>query len=121
MERYFFIFLWKVWGTGLSNAVDLWLVLLTQTVAGWFVVRTHRAQPFPPLFAYLICSLFWFFGPPLWLKIIMDWDRIVPWSRASVLYNILADIFLTTAGILLGGILAHPKKPRSVPSNPNVT
>jgi len=69
--------------------------------------------------AYLICCLLWFFGPQLsWVrKMLVDWDRIDPKVHPYLAYFFLT-VLLTIVGILLGSILARPKKALPAPSDP---
>jgi hypothetical protein len=126
--EYVFIFAWKYLspdGPDLplisvaSVIANLSLVLLTQTATSWVVARTNRLYQFPMVFAYLICCLLWFFGPQLfWVReMMMDWDRIDPRAHPYLAYFFLT-VLLTIVGILLGSILAHPRKTRSAPSDP---
>jgi hypothetical protein len=117
--EYLLLFLWEfqqIIDLPLNSIVNwianLSLVLLAQTATGWVVARTHRAYQIPMTLMFLICFLPWFYVPKISsaIKILVEWDRIDPAYRPYPSY-LLVIIFLTIVGVLLGGILARPKKP----------
>jgi hypothetical protein len=84
--------------------------LLTQTLVGWVIARTHRAQQAPMVLLFLLCFEVYYFV------------RVVSWITTLVKYTIPAPTFLAytamftltalmiAIGILLGGIVAPFKR-----------
>jgi hypothetical protein len=92
------------WTTQLS------IVLLTQTVTGWVVARTHRAHQVPMLLLFLICDLLWYLYPSLsWAKMLLVDSLDQPRFRIYLVWFV-SNVVTLTAGVLLGGLLVRPKK-----------
>jgi len=95
-------------------AVQLSLILLAQGTTGWVVARAHRAHQVQMVFAFLISLILWmayddlFFTARAFMNSI-DQPRFRPYL-ALHLVSMSTLIF----AVLLGSILARPKKLQSV-------
>ncbi len=95
-------------------AVQLSLILLAQCTTGWVVARAHRAHQVQMVFAFLISLILWmayddlFFTARAFMNSI-DQPRFRPYLALH-----LVSIFTLIFAVLLGGILARPKKLQSV-------
>jgi hypothetical protein len=106
------------WIPGLS------IILLTQSATGWVVARTHRAQPVPMVLVFVIWLLLWdVYDNVSTVRMLMVRPLLVDSInqpgilRYLALY--LAPMFVTVAGILVGGILgASPKGQLSAAADP---
>jgi hypothetical protein len=119
--EFLLIFLWQLTPDAPLLSVEFWLVgmpttLLAHAATGWIVARTHRAHPVPMVSAFLVCLLLWyvsrtFSAARTILAVSLNQPEARPYLAAY-----LATIFVTTIGLLGGGILAaRPKEPASTP------
>jgi hypothetical protein len=95
------------WIPGLS------IILLSQSATGWVVARTHRAQPVPMVLVFVIWLLLWdVYDTSSMVRMLLvdsiDRPRIL---RYLALY--LAPMFVTNAGLLVGGIFGAPPQERA--------
>jgi hypothetical protein len=119
------LFLWNQFSPLLERLLPHWsmlsveawtrqlvIVLLTQTLVGWVVAKTHRERQVPMVLLSLIFALLW------WVQRTFAFARIVlpgsighPGNRIYAVWY-FTNTFMLAAGVLLGGILgARPKKP----------
>jgi hypothetical protein len=90
---------------------SLSILLLTQTVTGWIVARTHRAHAIPMVLVFAIWLVLWYFGGSFseakrLLVNSIDQARFRPY-----LAFYLTPISIEVAGLLLGGMAgARPKR-----------
>ena len=94
-------------------ATQLSLILLAQVAAGWVVARAHRAHHVQMVFAFLVSLILWiaYDDIPFILKTLansIDQPRFRPYLALQ-----LVSVFTLVVGVLLGGILARPKKMQS--------
>ena len=117
--EFIFIFLWYRYVPDLRPFSLLqWItqamaVLLTQTVTGWTVARTHRSHQVPMVFAFLVCFLFGYvYGNFSWISMVFAGFIDDPRARPYLVMFLMTS-FLTAAGILTGGLIACPRKARN--------
>ena len=109
----------RSWITTLS------FILLTQSVTGWVVARTHRAHPVPMVSVFAIWSVLWgvvggidFSYAGMLLVDSFDQPRCRPYL-ARYLTGVFVPILAVVVGLLLGGIVgARPKRQASAPALP---
>ena len=88
-----------------ESITSLLIILLTQTVTGWIVARTHRAYSIPMVFAFMIWLVLWYFAGTfseaqrLMLNSI-DQPRFRPYFAWY-----LTPISSEAVGLFIGGIL----------------
>jgi ABC-type phosphate/phosphonate transport system permease subunit len=117
--EFLFIFLWDFLGPDLPMfSVMQWIIQLS--VTGWVVARTHRAHQVPTVLVFLICVFFFYVSYSFsWARILLvgsiNNSRFRPY-----LAMYLMTIFMATVGVLLGGILAGPKKSLSGQTDPKL-
>jgi hypothetical protein len=119
-----FAFIWDHWVPDFPMfSISQWIVqmcaaLFTQTLVGWVIARTHRAQQVPMVLLFLFCFLSWY------LYGILSWSiTLVRYSIPGTRFLAYIAIFSMTAlmmtiGILLGGVIAPFKKTQSVQADP---
>jgi hypothetical protein len=95
-------------------ATQLSLILLAQVVTGWVVARAHRAHQVQMVFAFLISLILWiaYDDLPFILRTLtnsIDQPRFRPYLALQ-----LVSVFTLILGVLLGGILARPRKTREL-------
>jgi hypothetical protein len=100
----------RTWISGLS------LILLIQTVTGWVVARTHRAQPVPMVTAFAIFLMLWAIvlaSADSYLRMLLvdslDQPRFRPYLL-RYLAPISAALFSHLVGLYSGGILGGGRK-----------
>jgi hypothetical protein len=101
-----------------SWATQLSLILLAQVATGWVVARAHRAHQVQMVFAFLISLILWiaYDDLPFILRTLMnsiDQPRFRPYLAQQ-----LVSVFTVILGVLLGGVLARPKKLQSTQGFP---
>jgi len=94
----------------------LTLILLIETITGWVVARTHRAQPVPMVTAFAIFLLLWdivLASADSYLRMLLvdslDQPRFRPYLL-RYLAPLLAALFLAFVGLYSGGILGAGRK-----------
>ncbi|MEO8050573.1 MAG: hypothetical protein ABI833_09180 [Acidobacteriota bacterium] len=95
------------------GAFQLPLILLAQIATGWVVARAHRAHRVQMVIAFVISLILWiaYDDLPFILRNLtnsIDQPRFRPYLALD-----LAKLVTVIFGILLGGILARPKKLQS--------
>lgn len=95
-------------------ATQLSLILLVQVATGWVVARAHRAHQVQMVFTFLISLILWiaYDDLPFILRTLtnsIDQPRFRPYVALQ-----LVSLFTVIFGVLLGSILARPKKLQSV-------
>ncbi|HEV3200552.1 MAG TPA: hypothetical protein VGZ73_21770 [Bryobacteraceae bacterium] len=97
----------------------LLIILLTQSVTGWVVARTHRAQAIPVVVVFALWLVSWYL-----VGSFSDAKRLLVDSIDQARFRPYLTWYLTpisteVVGLLLGGIVgAHPKRQSSPPINP---
>jgi hypothetical protein len=107
----------RSWITNLS------FILLTQSVTGWVVARTHRAHPIPMVSVFAIWLVLWSLVSGIDLSYVrmllvdsFDQPRFRPYL-ARYLTGVFVPILAVVTGLLLGGIVgARPKRQPSAPA-----
>jgi len=106
----------------LDSFVSLLAILLTQTVTGWIVGRTHRAHAMPMVCAFVIWLLVWALGsadfPHLRMLVVdsLDQPRFRPYLARYLVWSFV-PIFVEFAGLLAGGMMAaRAGRPPSEPA-----
>ena len=99
-------------------AIQLSLILLAQGATGWVVARAHRAHQVQMVFAFVISLILWiaYDDLPFILRTLtnsIDQPRFRPYLALH-----LVSAFTVIFGVLLGSILARPKKLQSVSAFP---
>ena len=95
-------------------AMQLSLILLAQGATGWVVARAHRAHQVQMVFAFLIGLILWMayvdlsFTARAFINSI-DQPRFRPYLALH-----LVSVFTMIFAVLLGGILARPRKLQAV-------
>jgi hypothetical protein len=95
----------------LDSFVSLLVILLTQTVTGWIVARTHRAHAIPMVCAFAIWLLIWALGSfdATFSKMLivdsLDQPRFRPYLARYLAWSFV-PIVIEIAGLLAGGTLA---------------
>jgi hypothetical protein len=96
----------------IQSIACLLIILLTQTVTGWIVARTHRAQAIPMVVVFAIWLVLWYLGGAF----SGQEPRLLshfPWY--------VTPISTVVAGLLVGGIVgARPKRQPRPPTNPRL-
>ena len=94
-------------------------ILLTQSVTGWIVARTHRAHPIPMVSVFAIWLVLWGVVGSIdlsWAGTLLvdsiDQPRFRPYL-ARYLAEALVPLFAEVAGLHLGGMVAAASKARS--------
>jgi hypothetical protein len=93
----------------IQSSACLLIILLTQTVTGWIVARTHRAHAIPMVVVFVIWLVSWYLGGAF----SGQEPRILPHFAWYV-----TPISTVVAGLLVGGIVgARPKRQPASPTN----
>jgi hypothetical protein len=88
----------------IQSMACLSIILLTQTVTGWIVARTHRAHAIPMVVALVVWLVFWYIAG----TVAGTEPRFLP---HFVWY--LTPISVEVAGLFLGGVIGgRPKRHR---------
>ena len=104
-------FAWKVFPHLPQFSIEWWTAgslytLLVQATVGWIVARTHRTYPIQMVFAFLFCSLVWYFFNPSYIHLFKGLllnSGTNPLSRRYL--ALYADLpILVSVGVLAGGI-----------------
>jgi len=95
-------------------ATQLSLILLVEVATGWVVAQAHRAHQVQMVFAFLVSLILWiaYHDIPFILRTLansIDQPRFRPYLALQ-----LASLLTVILGVLLGGILARPKKMQPV-------
>ena len=125
------LFLWeKFLHIGLSvtprltieSTAALLIILVTQTVTGWIIARTHRAHAIPMVFVFAIWLVSWYPASVdfryfrMLLVDSIDQPRFRGYLAADIVW-ILVPILIEFAGLLAGGAVgARPKRRPSEPA-----
>ena len=87
----------------IESAACLLIILLTQTLTGWIVARTHRAHAIPMVVVFVTWLVLWYVGGTL----SGNQPRFLPH-----LAWYLTPISTVVVGLLIGGIVgARPRTP----------
>ena len=94
----------------IESVACLLIILLTQTLTGWIVARTHRAHAIPMVVVFVVWLVLWYVGGTL----SGNEPRFLPH-----LAWYLTPISTVVVGLLIGGIVgACPKRQPSWPTSP---
>jgi len=104
----------------IESTAYLSILLLTQTVTGWVLARTHRPHAIPMVLVFAAWLVVWFLVDSSEVRRLalnsMDQPRFLRYLAWS-----LTPIFIEVAGLLLGGIVgAGCKRQSSPPTNSGI-
>lgn len=112
---------WKPYSS-LWWAASFTYILLTETLTGWIVARTHREAPVPMVCAFALFMTLWLFATGFdftYARMLvidsLDQPRFRPYL-AGFLFRFLAPLLVIVVSLVLGGVLgARPRAAKPLP------